>query len=97
MLVELELPHIYHTVARNSPKRPLMTEKWGNFQVGHPACSSLCCFMMLHTMDLPDCLLFWDTCALLLRPSEMHACSLLLLHSVHLFTASTMSLAGALH
>lgn len=33
VLVELELPHIYHTVARNSPKRPLMTEKWGNFQV----------------------------------------------------------------
>jgi glutathione S-transferase len=32
-LVELELPHIYHSVARNSPKRPFLTEKWGNFQV----------------------------------------------------------------
>ena len=32
-LVELELPHLYHSVARNSPKRPLLTEKWGSFQV----------------------------------------------------------------
>ena len=32
-LVELELPHLYHSVARNSPKRPFLTEKWGNFQV----------------------------------------------------------------
>ena len=32
-LVELEIPHIYHTVARNSPKREAMTQKWGNFQV----------------------------------------------------------------
>lgn len=35
VLVELELPHLYHSVARNSPKRPLLTEKWGNFQVCH--------------------------------------------------------------
>ena len=34
--MELELPHLYHSVARNSPKRPLLTEKWGTFQV----CSS---------------------------------------------------------
>lgn len=33
VLVELELPHLYHSVARNSPKRPLLTEKWGTFQV----------------------------------------------------------------
>ena len=33
MLVELELPHIYHTVARNSPKRKEMEDKWGVFQV----------------------------------------------------------------
>ncbi len=33
VLVELELPHLYHSVARNSPKRPLLTEKWGSFQV----------------------------------------------------------------
>ncbi len=32
-LVELELPHLYHSVARNSPKRPFLTEKWGSFQV----------------------------------------------------------------
>lgn len=36
VLTELELPHLYHSVARNSPKRPLLTEKWGSFQV----CSS---------------------------------------------------------
>ena len=34
VLTELELPHLYHSVARNSPKRPLLTEKWGSFQVG---------------------------------------------------------------
>ena len=33
VLTELELPHLYHNVARNSPKRPLLTEKWGTFQV----------------------------------------------------------------
>ncbi|CAL5219441.1 g1272 [Coccomyxa viridis] len=33
VLTELELPHLYHSVARNSPKRPLLTEKWGSFQV----------------------------------------------------------------
>ena len=33
VLVELELPHIYHTVARNSPKRKEMEDKWGVFQV----------------------------------------------------------------
>ena len=32
-LVELEIPHIYHTVARNSPKREEMTKKWNQFQV----------------------------------------------------------------
>lgn len=32
-LVELEIPHIYHTVARNSPKREVMTRKWDQFQV----------------------------------------------------------------
>ena len=36
VLVELELPHLYHSVARNSPKRPLLTEKWGSFQVCFP-------------------------------------------------------------
>ena len=33
VLTELELPHLYHNVARNSLKRPLLTEKWGIFQV----------------------------------------------------------------
>ncbi|KAK9837611.1 hypothetical protein WJX74_001327 [Apatococcus lobatus] len=33
VLVELEIPHLYHTVARNSPKRQAMEEKWGTFQV----------------------------------------------------------------
>lgn len=33
MLVELEIPHLYHTVARNSPKRQAMEDKWGTFQV----------------------------------------------------------------
>eukprot|EP00891_Asterochloris_glomerata_P006461 jgi/Astpho2/6461/Aster-06930 len=33
VLVELELPHIYHTVARNSPRRKEMEDKWGVFQV----------------------------------------------------------------
>ena len=37
MLTELELPHLYHSVARNSPRRPLLTEKWGTFQVCHRA------------------------------------------------------------
>jgi glutathione S-transferase len=32
-LVELEIPHIYHTVARNSPKRQALIDKWGVFQV----------------------------------------------------------------
>ena len=32
-LVELEIPHVYHTVARNSPKREAMTRKWNQFQV----------------------------------------------------------------
>jgi hypothetical protein len=36
VLSELELPHLYHNVARNSPKRPLLTEKWGTFQVRTP-------------------------------------------------------------
>ncbi|KAK9785024.1 hypothetical protein WJX73_009973 [Symbiochloris irregularis] len=33
VLVELELPHIYHSVARNSPRREAMTRKWNQFQV----------------------------------------------------------------
>jgi glutathione S-transferase len=33
VLSELELPHIYHTVARNSPKRKEMEAKWNTFQV----------------------------------------------------------------
>ncbi|KAK9822987.1 hypothetical protein WJX81_000952 [Elliptochloris bilobata] len=33
VLVELELPHVYHSVARNSPKRVAMREKWDTFQV----------------------------------------------------------------
>ena len=32
-LCELELPHIYHTVARNSPKRKELENKWQTFQV----------------------------------------------------------------
>ena len=32
MLTELELPHVYHTVGRNSPKRIAMREKWDTFQ-----------------------------------------------------------------
>ncbi|KAK9816942.1 hypothetical protein WJX72_007242 [[Myrmecia] bisecta] len=33
VLTELELPHLYHTVARNSPKRQALIDKWGVFQV----------------------------------------------------------------
>ncbi len=29
MLTELEIPHIYHSAARNSPKRPAFEAKWG--------------------------------------------------------------------
>ena len=29
MLTELEIPHIYHSCARKSPKRPAMEAKWG--------------------------------------------------------------------
>lgn len=32
VLTELELPHVYHSVARNSPKRISMREKWDTFQ-----------------------------------------------------------------
>lgn len=32
-LCELEIPHIYHTVARNSPKRKELENKWQTFQV----------------------------------------------------------------
>jgi hypothetical protein len=42
VLVELELPHLYHSVARNSPKRPLLTEKWGTFQVNWFAQPFIC-------------------------------------------------------
>ena len=34
VLTELEIPHIYHSVARGSPKRPAFEAKWGVFQVG---------------------------------------------------------------
>ena len=33
MFVELEIPHIYHSVARNSPKRQELVDKWDVFQV----------------------------------------------------------------
>jgi glutathione S-transferase len=33
VLTELEIPHIYHSVARRSPKRPAFEAKWGVFQV----------------------------------------------------------------
>ncbi len=29
VLTELEIPHIYHSAARNSPKRPAFEAKWG--------------------------------------------------------------------
>jgi len=29
VLTELEVPHIYHSCARNSPKRPGFEAKWG--------------------------------------------------------------------
>ena len=32
-LVEYEIPHLYRTVARNSPKRKELESKWGSFQV----------------------------------------------------------------
>ena len=47
--MELEIPHLYKTVARNSPKRPELEAKWNSFQVPYlevrPALSSLggCC------------------------------------------------------
>jgi len=37
VLTELELPHVYHSVARNSPKRITMREKWDTFQARRPA------------------------------------------------------------
>lgn len=33
MLNELELPHLYKSVARNSPKRKELEAKWNQFQV----------------------------------------------------------------
>jgi glutathione S-transferase len=33
VLTELEIPHIYRSVARKSPKRPAFEAKWGVFQV----------------------------------------------------------------
>ena len=33
VFVELEIPHVYHTVARNSPKRQELVDKWDVFQV----------------------------------------------------------------
>ena len=33
VFVELEIPHIYHSVARNSPKRKELVDKWDVFQV----------------------------------------------------------------
>ena len=33
VFVELEIPHIYHSVARNSPKRQELVDKWDVFQV----------------------------------------------------------------
>lgn len=33
VFVELEIPHIYHSVARNSPKRQELIDKWDVFQV----------------------------------------------------------------
>lgn len=36
VLTELELPHVYHTVGRNSPKRIAMREKWDTFQARSP-------------------------------------------------------------
>lgn len=33
VFTELEIPHIYHSVARNSPKRQELIDKWGVFQV----------------------------------------------------------------
>ena len=43
VLTELELPHVYHSVARNSPKRITMREKWDTFQArctARHACAS---------------------------------------------------------
>ena len=33
VFVELEIPHVYHSVARNSPKRQELIDKWDVFQV----------------------------------------------------------------
>ena len=33
VFVELEIPHIYHSVARNSPRRQELVDKWDVFQV----------------------------------------------------------------
>ena len=33
VFVELEIPHVYHSVARNSPKRQELVDKWNVFQV----------------------------------------------------------------
>ncbi len=32
-LCELELPHLYRSCARGSPKRQELLDKWGSFQV----------------------------------------------------------------
>lgn len=46
VFVELEIPHIYHSVARNSPKRQELTDKWNVFQV--PYIEVIC---VLHLSD----------------------------------------------
>ncbi len=33
MLTELELPHVYHCVARGSPRRQAVLDAYGHFQV----------------------------------------------------------------
>ena len=50
-LCELELPHIYHTVARNSPKRKELENKWQTFQVHPPGADSPC----IATSDRHEC------------------------------------------
>lgn len=43
VFVELEIPHVYHSVARNSPKRQELIDKWDVFQVPYIEVSTKLC------------------------------------------------------
>lgn len=56
VFTELEIPHIYHSVARNSPKRQELVDKWDVFQVPYIEVSTglcLCIVCSIWRMSLP--------------------------------------------